>query len=184
MIERRCRIMKECSFFNYLLYTVQVSAPYMRVDIMIARYILLLTSMDTWWLVQRLWCSQPKDGLVLAILLCISSTMHPLLHIMLPRELNSRKEFTLFPSTMFSSSRVLVELGWYSTSDFLMLIYRPNFFDVLQKASTIFCFSSAECATSALSSASSSSLISIRVVLVFALKCASVNRSTLCQDCM
>ena len=36
----------------------------------------------------------------------------------------------------------------------------------------------------ALSSANSSSLISIQVVLVFALKCARLNRSALCLDCM
>ena len=80
-------------------------------------------------------------------------------------------QYIVFPSTVISSSRVLVELGWYSNSVFLMLVFRPNFFDASQKASTIFCISSAECATSALSYANSRSLISIRVVLVFALKC-------------
>ncbi|KAK2173072.1 hypothetical protein NP493_898g00063 [Ridgeia piscesae] len=46
------------------------------------------------------------------------------------------------------------------------------------------CIFSAEWATSALSSANNSSLINIRVVLVFALKCATLNRSALCLDCM
>ena len=184
MIERRCRIMKACSFFTCRLYTVQASAPYRRVDSTIARYILPLTRMDTWWLFQSLWRSRPKDALALAILLCISSSMHPSLDIVLPRYVNSRTDFSLFPSTMISSSRVLVELDWYSTSVFLMLIFRPNFFDALEKASTIFCISSAECATCALSPANSSPLISIRVVLVFALKCATLNRSALCLDCM
>ncbi|KAK2185178.1 hypothetical protein NP493_244g03000 [Ridgeia piscesae] len=65
-----------------------------------------------------------------------------------------------------------------------MLIFKPNFFDASEKAFTIFCISSAEWATSALSSANSSSLISIRVVLVFTLKCATLNRSAFCLDCM
>ncbi|KAK2193865.1 hypothetical protein NP493_5g17000 [Ridgeia piscesae] len=65
-----------------------------------------------------------------------------------------------------------------------MLIFRPNFFDASGKASTIFCISSTELATSALSSAYSSSLISIQVVLVFTLKCGTLNRSALCLDCM
>ena len=59
---------------------------------------------------------------------------------------------------MLSSSRVIVELSWYHTSIFLVLILRPNVFDVSEKASTIVCISSPECATSALSSANSSSL--------------------------
>ena len=50
MNERRCRIMKACSFFTCLLYTVQATARYPRVDSTIARYILLLTRLDTWWL--------------------------------------------------------------------------------------------------------------------------------------
>ena len=45
MIDRRCRIMKACSFFTCRLYTVQVSAPYRRVDSTIALYILPLTRM-------------------------------------------------------------------------------------------------------------------------------------------
>ena len=75
------RIMKACSFFTCRLYTVQASAPYRRVDSTIARYILPLTRMDTWWLFQSLWRSRPKDTLALAILLCISSSMHPSLDI-------------------------------------------------------------------------------------------------------
>ena len=75
-------------------------------------------------------------------------------------------------------------MGWYSTSVFLILIFRPNLFGASEKASTIFCISSAEWATSALSSANSSSLISIRVFFVFALKCVTLNRSALCLDCM
>ena len=39
----------------------------------------------TWWLFQSLWRSRPKDALALAILLCISSSMHPSLDIVLPR---------------------------------------------------------------------------------------------------
>ena len=77
MIERRCRIMKACSFFTCRLYTVQASAPYRRVDSTIARYILPLTRMDIWWLFQSLWRNRPKDALALAILLCVSSSMHP-----------------------------------------------------------------------------------------------------------
>ena len=84
MIERRCRIMNACSYFACHLYTVQASVPYRRVDSTIARYILPLTCTDTWWLFQSLWCSRPKDALALAILLCISSSMHPILHIVLP----------------------------------------------------------------------------------------------------
>ena len=129
MIDRRCRIMKACSFFTCRLYIVQASA-YKRGDSTIARYIL------------SLWRSQPKDALPLAILLCISSTMHPFLDIVLPRQVNSRTESNLFPSTMISSSWVLVELGWYSTSVFLILIFRQSFFDASEKASNIFCISS------------------------------------------
>ena len=129
-----------------------------RMDITIVRYIWPLTRMDTWWLFQSFWRSLPKDALALAIVLCISSSMHPLLDIVLPREVNSRTECSLFPSTMISSSRVLVQLDWYSTSVFLMLIARPNFCNASEKSSTIFCISSA---TSALSSANSSSLVSI-----------------------
>jgi len=47
MIERRCCIMKACSFFTCHLYTVQASAPYRRVDSTITQYILPLTCMDT-----------------------------------------------------------------------------------------------------------------------------------------
>ena len=85
MIERRCRIVKACSFFTCRLYTAQTSAPYRRVDSTIARYILPLTRMDTRWLFQDLWRSRPKEALALATLLCISSSMHPLLHIVLPK---------------------------------------------------------------------------------------------------
>ena len=184
MIERRCRITKACSFFTCRLYIVQASAPYRRVDSTIAWYILPLTRMDTWWLFQSLRRSRPKDALPLAILLCVLSSMHPLLDIVLPMYVNSRTELSLFPSTMISLFRVLVELGWYSTSVFLMLIFRLNFFDASEKSSIIFCISSAECATSALSSANSSSLISIGVVLVFGLKCATLNRSAFCLDCI
>ena len=77
MIERRCCIMKACSFFTCRLYTVQASAIYRRVDSTIARYILPLIRTYTWWLFQSLWRSRPKDALALAILLCISSSMHP-----------------------------------------------------------------------------------------------------------
>ena len=184
MIELRFPIMKAFSFFTCRVYTVQASALYRRVDSTVARHSLPLTRMDTWWLFQNLWRGRPKDALALAILLCISSSVHPLVDIVLPRWVNSRTEFSLFPSTMISWSRVLVVLGWYRTSVFLMLIFRPNFFDASEKASTILCISSAKWATNALSSANSSSLISIRVVLVFALKCATLNRSGLCLDCM
>ena len=85
VIERKARIMKACSFFTCRMYTVQASATYRRVDSTIARYILPLTRMDTWWLFQSLWRSRPKDALALAILLCISSSMHPLLDIVRPR---------------------------------------------------------------------------------------------------
>ena len=116
---------------------------------------------------------------------CIfSPVVCSLLDIVHPRYVNSRPELSLFPSTMIHSSRVLVELGCYSISVFLMLIFRPNLFDTLEKASTILCISSTEYATSALSSANNSSLISIRVVLVFALKCATLNRSELCLNYM
>ena len=47
MIERRCRIMKACSFFACRMYTVQASAPYRKMDSMIAQYILPLTRVDT-----------------------------------------------------------------------------------------------------------------------------------------
>ena len=50
-------------------------------------------------------------------------------------------------------------------SVFVMLILRPNFDDALANASTIFWISSAEWVISALSSAKSSSLTSIFVVL-------------------
>ena len=63
MIERRYRIMKAWSFFTCRLYIVQASATYRRVDSTTARYILPLTSMDTWWLFQSLWRSRPKDAL-------------------------------------------------------------------------------------------------------------------------
>ena len=71
MDERRCRIMNACRLFTCRLYTVQDSATYMRVDSTIARYILPLTRMDTWWLFDSLWRSRPKDVLALAILLCM-----------------------------------------------------------------------------------------------------------------
>ena len=77
-------------------------------------------------------------------------------------------------STLMSSSMVIVEFGWNITSVFLMLILRPNFDDALANASTILWISSAECAIGALSSAKGSSLTSIFVVFVFALKCATV----------
>ena len=77
MIERRYRVMKACSFFTCRLYIVQASAMYRRVDSTNARYILPLIRMDTWWLFQSLWRSRAKDALALAILLCISSSMHP-----------------------------------------------------------------------------------------------------------
>ena len=136
--------------------------PYRRVDSTIARYILPLTCMDTWSLFQSLWRSRPKDALTLAILLCISSSMHPLVDVVLPRKVNSRTEFNLFQSTMISFSRVLVEFGWYNTWVLFMFIFRPNFFDGSENASKMFYISSAECVTSALSSANSSSLISVR----------------------
>ena len=37
MTDRRCLIMKACSFFICLLYIVYVSVPYSKVDSMIAR---------------------------------------------------------------------------------------------------------------------------------------------------
>ena len=37
MIDRRCLVMKACSFFTCFLYTVHVSAPFSKVDSMIAR---------------------------------------------------------------------------------------------------------------------------------------------------
>ena len=54
MIERRCRITKPCSFFTCRLYR--------RVDSKIARYILPLTRMVTWWFFQSLWRNRPKDA--------------------------------------------------------------------------------------------------------------------------
>ena len=75
MIECRCRIIKAYSFFTCRLYTAQASAPHSRVDSTTARYVLPLTRMDTWWLFQSLWRSRPKDALVLAILLCVSSSI-------------------------------------------------------------------------------------------------------------
>ena len=156
-----------------------LGSMYTRVDSTVARYILPLTRTDTWWLFQSLWRSWPKVALSLAILLCISSAMLPLLDIV-----HSRTEFSLFPPTMISSFRVLVEFGWYRTSVFLILMFRPNVFDASEKASAIFCIYSAVCASRALASANSSSLISIRVVMVFALKYATLNRSAFSLDCM
>ena len=84
MIEGKRRIMKACNLFTCRLYTVQASAPYRRVDSTSARYILPLTRFDTRWLFQCLWGGRPKDALALAILICISSSMHPLLVIVFP----------------------------------------------------------------------------------------------------
>ena len=83
-----------------------------------------------------------------------------------------------------SSSMVIVEFGWNITSVFFMLILRPNFDDALENASTFLWIFSAEWAISALSSAKSSSLTSIFMVFVFALKCATVKRSVFWRDCM
>ena len=58
-----------------------------------------------------------------------------------------------------------------------MLILRPNFDDALVNASTIHWTSSAEWAISALSFVKGSSLTSICVVFVFALKCVTVQRA-------
>ena len=65
-----------------------------------------------------------------------------------------------------------------------MLILRPNFDDALANASSILWIYSAEWAISALSSEKSSSLTSILVVFVFALKCAAVKRSAFWRDWM
>ena len=59
---------EDMHFFTCRLYTVQAMAPYRRVDSTIARYILPLTRIDTWWLFQSIWCNRPKDAIVLAIL--------------------------------------------------------------------------------------------------------------------
>ena len=83
-----------------------------------------------------------------------------------------------------SSSMVVVEFGWNITSVFFMLILRSNFDDALANASTILWISSAEEEISVLSSAKSSSLTSIFVVFVFALKCATVKRSAFWRDWM
>ena len=82
MIERRCCIMKACSFFH--LSSLQCPGLVSEYDSTIARYILPLTRMHTWWLFQNLWRSRPKDALALVTILCISSSMHPLLDIVLP----------------------------------------------------------------------------------------------------
>ena len=121
MIDRRCLIMKACSFFTCLLYTVHVPAPYSKVDSMIAQLIFLL--------------------------------------------LLSFTGFSVVSSTLMSSSMVIVEFGWNITSVFFMFILRPNFDHALANASAILWISSTEWAISALSSAKSSSLTSIFVVL-------------------
>ena len=72
--------------------------------------------------------------------------------------------FTWF-SVVSSTLMVIVEFGWNITSVFYMLILRPNFDDALANASTILWISSAEWEISALSSAKSSSLTSIFVIL-------------------
>ncbi|KAK2166553.1 hypothetical protein NP493_1316g01004 [Ridgeia piscesae] len=90
---------------------------------------------------------------------------------------NLDDEFTIPEANKAKKENIeilVVELGWYSISVFLMSIYRPIVFAALEKASTSLCISSAEWVT--LSSANSSSLISIRVVLVFALKCVMMSR--------
>ena len=79
---------------------------------------------------------------------------------------------------------VIVEFRWNMNSVFCMLILRPNFDDALANASTILWISSAEWAIIALSSAKSSSLTSIFVFFVFALKCATVKRSAFWRDWM
>ena len=180
MIDRRCLIMKACSFFTCLLYTVHVSAPYStggQYD-RTGRF-------DTLWLFQSLSRRRPNDILAFDILFCSSASMWPSLAIILPRYVNSFTWVSVVSSTLMSSSMVIVEFGWNITSVFFMLlILRPNFDDALANVSTILWISSAEWAISALSSAKSSSLTSIFVVFVFALKCATVKRSAFCRDWM
>ena len=180
MIERKCLIMEACSFFTCRLYTVQASAPDSRVDSTIARYVLPLLRIGTWWLFLGLWRSRPRDAQTLAILLCISSSIYPSLDIVVSRRVNSRTKFSLFRSTVISSSRVLVELGWYSTSVFLMLIFRPNLLTHRRKHPLF----SASLQQSVQPVHSHLRIAALQVVLVFALKCATLNWSALCLDCM
>ena len=95
----------------------------------------------------------------------------------LPRYVNSFTGFIVVSSTLMSFSMVVVEFGWNITSVFYMWILSPNFDDALANASTILWISSAEWTISTLLSAKSSSLTSIFVVFVFALKCETVKRS-------
>ena len=101
---------------------------------------------------------------------------------MLPKYLNSRTWFSVASSTLISSSMCVVEFSWNISSVFFMLIFRLNFDDAVVNASTILKISSAEWATSALSSAKRGFLTGIFVFFVFALKCATVKRSAFWRD--
>ena len=127
---------------------------------------------------------RPNDMLAFDILFCSSDSMLPYLAIILPRYVTSFTGVSVVSSALMSSSMVVVEFGWKITSVFFMLILRPNFDDALANTSTILWISSAEWAISALSSAKGSSLTSIFVVFVFALKCAIVKRSAFWCDWM
>ena len=83
MNDHRCLIKKACSFFTRLLYTVHVSAPYSKVDSMIARWIYPFTLIDTLWLFQSLSRKRPNDILAFDILFCSSASMLPSLAIIL-----------------------------------------------------------------------------------------------------
>ena len=146
MIERICRTMKASCFFTCRMYTVQVSAPYRRVESKTARYILPFTRMDTCWLFQSLWRNRPKHALALAILLCISSSMHLLLDV---GEFQNRVQLVSIKHDIVLSGSCKV--GVVQHLGLLDVNLQSNFFDASEKASTIFCISSTECATSALS---------------------------------
>ena len=109
--------------------------------------------MDTLWLFQSISRRRPKNMLDFDISFCYYTVE------------NSCTGLSVVSSTLMSSSMVVVEFRWNITSVFFMLIFRPNFYDAVANISTLLWISSDECAFSALSSAQSSSLTSIFVVL-------------------
>ena len=175
-IERRCRVMKTCSFFTCRLYTVHASTPHRRMDSTIARYILSLTRMDAWQLFQSLWRSRPKDLIALATLLCISYESITWYSASEIGEFQNKVQLVSINHDILLSGSCRV--GLVQHLHLLDVNLQPNLFDTSKKTSTIFCISCA------LSFANSSSPTSIQIVLVFALKCATLSRSALCLGSM
>ena len=146
IISLMCSNIYAFNFFTRVLYTVHVSAPYNRVEKIIALYTLYFTHIDLWWLSHSLSCSFPSAALAFPIRK-VTSLSSMALSVMVPPRYTKFFVCTSASSCTRMSIGVCAILkfftGWNGHSVFLIFIFKLNWSAADENLSTSCCMLSA-----------------------------------------